>query len=161
MSYVDPNTESRIPLLMSLDIYVPRDERFGHLKQSDFLGYGLKSITQFLLPTLTDLSSTISNEFKSFEDVLQIYEGGFKLPEGPLLENLFNNVPSELFKQILPRDDEGFFKYPMPDIIKGIPSYLFHHPKSEVEFVYMTSVKMWWQRTRLHGGMMKSLLEKW
>ncbi|KAL8465038.1 hypothetical protein ACS0TY_034497 [Phlomoides rotata] len=30
----DPNTESRIPLLMSLNIYVPRDERFGHLKMS-------------------------------------------------------------------------------------------------------------------------------
>ncbi|KAH0783003.1 hypothetical protein KY290_002601 [Solanum tuberosum] len=28
----DPNCESRIPLLMSLDIYVPRDKRFGHVK---------------------------------------------------------------------------------------------------------------------------------
>ncbi|KAL1536016.1 Lox4p [Salvia divinorum] len=115
----DPNSESRIPLLMTLNIYVPRDERFGHLKQSDFLGYGLKSVTQFLLPEFTDLIATLGNEFKSFEDVLQIYEGGFKLPEGPLFENLFNNVPPEMFKQILPRDNEGFFKYPMPDIIKA------------------------------------------
>ncbi|KAL1561907.1 Lox4p [Salvia divinorum] len=114
----DPNTESRIPLLMSLNIYVPRDERFGHLKLSDFLGYGLKSIFQFLLPEFTDLCASLSNEFESFEDALQIYEGGFKLPEGPLLNSLYDNVPLELLKQILPRDDEGLFKYPMPDIIK-------------------------------------------
>ncbi|XP_047951982.1 probable linoleate 9S-lipoxygenase 5 [Salvia hispanica] len=114
----DPNTESRIPLLMSLNIYVPRDERFGHLKLSDFLGYGLKSIFQFLLPEFTDLCASLSNEFESFEDALEIYEGGFKLPEGPLLKNLYDNVPLELLKQILPRDDEGLFKYPVPDIIK-------------------------------------------
>ncbi|XP_047954601.1 probable linoleate 9S-lipoxygenase 5 [Salvia hispanica] len=114
----DPNTESRIPLLMSLNIYVPRDERFGHLKLSDFLGYGLKSITQFLLPELTDLCASLSNEFTSFEDVLQIYEGGIKLPEGPLLQNIYDNVPVELLSDIFHRDDDGFFKYPMPDIIK-------------------------------------------
>ncbi|XP_042031042.1 probable linoleate 9S-lipoxygenase 5 [Salvia splendens] len=114
----DPNTESRIPLLMSLNIYVPRDERFGHLKLSDFLGYGLKSVFQFLLPVLTDLCATLSNEFESFEDVLQIYEGGFKLPEGPLLQSIYDNVPSELLDDIFNKDAKGFFKYPMPDIIK-------------------------------------------
>lgn len=121
----DPNTESRIPLLMSLNIYVPRDERFGHLKLSDFLGYGLKSIFQFLLPEFTDLCDSLSNEFESFEDALQIYEGGFKLPEGPLLKNIYDNVPLELLKEILPSDGEGVFKYPMPDVIKGTLSIFF------------------------------------
>ncbi|KAI8561386.1 hypothetical protein RHMOL_Rhmol04G0335000 [Rhododendron molle] len=41
----DPKTESRLPLL-SLDIYVPRDERFSHVKMSDFLAYALKSTGQ-------------------------------------------------------------------------------------------------------------------
>ncbi|XP_047955083.1 probable linoleate 9S-lipoxygenase 5 isoform X2 [Salvia hispanica] len=114
----DPNTESRIPLIMSLNIYVPRDERFGHLKMSDFLGYGLKSVFQFLLPVLTDLCATLSNEFESFEDVLKIYEEGFKLPEGALLQNIYDNVPMELLNDVFHRDAKGFFKYPMPDIIK-------------------------------------------
>ncbi|KAH6772502.1 lipoxygenase 1 [Perilla frutescens var. hirtella] len=114
----DPKSESRIPLLMSLNIYVPRDERFGHLKLSDFLGYGLKSIFQFLLPEFTDLCESISNEFESFDDALQIYEGGIKLPEGPLLKNIYDNVPLELLKEILPTDGEGLFKYPMPDVIQ-------------------------------------------
>lgn len=48
----DPKVESRLPLVTSLDIYVPRDERFGHLKMSDFLGFGLKSVAQVLYPGL-------------------------------------------------------------------------------------------------------------
>ncbi|KAL8527991.1 hypothetical protein ACS0TY_005706 [Phlomoides rotata] len=114
----DPNTESRIPLLMSLNIYVPRDERFGHLKMSDFLGYGLKSIAQFLLPELKDVCQSISNEFDSFEDALKIYEGGFKLPNSSRLKSIYDNVPLELLKEILPTDGEGLFKFPTPKVIQ-------------------------------------------
>ncbi|KAL0384812.1 UNVERIFIED_CONTAM: putative linoleate 9S-lipoxygenase 5 [Sesamum radiatum] len=114
----DPNSESRIPLLMSLDIYVPRDERFGHIKMSDFLGYGLKSIFQFLLPEFKDLCESISNEFDSFEEAHEIYEGGFKLPDGPLLKSIYDNIPLELLKELLPSDGEGLFKYPMPKVIQ-------------------------------------------
>ncbi|PHU01168.1 hypothetical protein BC332_30955 [Capsicum chinense] len=46
----DPNSKNKIPLLMSLGIYVPRDKLFGHLKMSDFLTLSLKSIMQMLLP---------------------------------------------------------------------------------------------------------------
>ncbi|KAL2490537.1 Linoleate 9S-lipoxygenase 1 [Abeliophyllum distichum] len=114
----DPNSESRIPLLTSLDIYVPRDERFGHLKMSDFLAYALKSVVQFLLPEFEDLCDSTRNEFDSFKDVLQIYEGGFKLPDGPLLKNIFDNIPLEMLKELLRSDGEGAFKFPMPQVIK-------------------------------------------
>ncbi|KAL8464800.1 hypothetical protein ACS0TY_034339 [Phlomoides rotata] len=103
---------------MSLNIYVPRDERFGHLKMSDFLGYGIKSLAQFLLPEFKDLCDSISNEFDSFEDALKIYEGGFKLPDGPLLKSIYDNVPLELLKEILPTDGEGLFKFPTPKVIQ-------------------------------------------
>lgn len=115
----DPNSESRIPLLTSLDIYIPRDERFGHLKMSDFLAYALKSVVQFLLPEFEDLCDSIHNEFDSFEDILQIYEGGFKLPEGPFLKNIFENIPFEMLKELLRSDGEGLFKFPLPQVIKG------------------------------------------
>ncbi|KAK7377356.1 hypothetical protein VNO80_02779 [Phaseolus coccineus] len=32
------------------EVYVPRDENFGHLKSSDFLAYGIKSLSQYDLP---------------------------------------------------------------------------------------------------------------
>ncbi|KAI4329123.1 hypothetical protein L6164_021422 [Bauhinia variegata] len=41
----DPSSESR-----SNSVYIPRDERFSHLKMSDFLTYGLKSLSHDLRP---------------------------------------------------------------------------------------------------------------
>ncbi|KAF3967987.1 hypothetical protein CMV_008063, partial [Castanea mollissima] len=113
----DPNTESRLKLLMSLNIYVPRDERFGHLKLSDFLAYALKSVGQFLKPELESLFDSTPNEFDTFKDVLRLYEGGFKLPDG-LLKDIRDNIPAEMLKEVFPTDGEGLLKYPMPQVIE-------------------------------------------
>ncbi|KAF8018099.1 hypothetical protein BT93_H3105 [Corymbia citriodora subsp. variegata] len=114
----DPNTESRLPLLMTLNIYVPRDERFGHLKMSDFLADALKAVGQFLKPELESICDSTPNEFDSFQDVLNLYEGGIKLPDGPLLECLKQSIPLELIKELLRTDGEGLLEYPMPQVIK-------------------------------------------
>ncbi|KAL3330107.1 hypothetical protein AABB24_034123 [Solanum stoloniferum] len=114
----DPKSESRIPLLMSLDIYVPRDERFGHIKLSDFLTYALKSIVQFLIPEFQALFDSTPDEFDSFEDVLKLYEGGIKLPQGPFLKALTDSIPLEILKEIIRTDGEGKFKFPTPQVIQ-------------------------------------------
>ncbi|XP_055816735.1 probable linoleate 9S-lipoxygenase 5 [Solanum dulcamara] len=114
----DRNTESRIPLLMSLDIYVPRDERFGHVKLSDFLTFALKSISQLLLPEFKALFDSTPNEFDSFADVLKLYEGGIKLPQGPLFKAITDTIPLEMLKEILHTDGEGLLKYPTPQVIQ-------------------------------------------
>ncbi|XP_057424124.1 probable linoleate 9S-lipoxygenase 5 [Lotus japonicus] len=112
----DPNSESRLNLALSLDIYVPRDERFGHLKLADFLAYALKSIVQVLKPELESLSDSTPNEFDSFEDVLKLYEGGIEVPEG-LLRDVRDNIPGEMLKEIFRTDGERFLKFPMPQVI--------------------------------------------
>ncbi|EEF49838.1 probable linoleate 9S-lipoxygenase 5 [Ricinus communis] len=114
----DPKYESRLSLLLSLNIYVPRDERFGHLKMADFLAYALKSIAQFIKPELEAVFDKTPNEFDSFDDVLKLYEGGLKLPEGPLLDNIIKNIPLEMLKEIFRTDGERLFKFPMPQVIK-------------------------------------------
>ncbi|XP_040987357.1 probable linoleate 9S-lipoxygenase 5 [Juglans microcarpa x Juglans regia] len=113
----DPNCESRLPLL-SLDIYVPRDERFGHVKFSDFLAYALKSLVQILLPELKSLCDKTINEFDTFEDVLNLYEGGVKLPNGPTLSKIRERIPWELLRELVRNDGERFLKFPIPDVIK-------------------------------------------
>ncbi|CAN0856712.1 Linoleate 9S-lipoxygenase 5 [Linum grandiflorum] len=113
----DPNSESRLPLV-SLDIYVPRDERFGHVKFSDFLAYGLKSIVQVLVPEIYSLSDKTINEFDSFEDVFNLYEGGIKLPSKAKISKIRNNIPWELLKELVRNDGERFLKFPTPDVIK-------------------------------------------
>lgn len=118
LCFTDPNTESRLPLL-SLDIYVPRDERFGHIKFSDFLAYAMKSIAQILLPELKSICDKTPNEFDSFEDVMKLYEGGITLPDGAL-KKLKDRIPWEMLKELFRTDGEQFLKFPMPDVIKGI-----------------------------------------
>lgn len=113
----DPNSEKRLPLL-SLDIYVPRDERFGHLKFSDFLAYALKSLVQVLLPELTSLCDKTINEFDTFEDVLRLYEGGLKLPSGHTLSKMRERIPWELLRELARTDGERFLKFPIPAVIK-------------------------------------------
>ncbi|XP_010025193.2 probable linoleate 9S-lipoxygenase 5 [Eucalyptus grandis] len=114
----DPTTESRLPLLMSLNVYVPRDERLGHLKMSDFVAYTLKAVGQFLKPELESICDSMPNEFDSFQDVLNLYEGGIKLPDSPLLESLKENIPLEMLKILVRTDGEGLLEYPMPQVIK-------------------------------------------
>ncbi|XP_010905215.1 probable linoleate 9S-lipoxygenase 4 [Elaeis guineensis] len=113
----DPNSESRLPLL-SLNIYVPRDERFGHLKMSDFLAYALKSLTQSLQPLLNTVFDKTPMEFDSLQDVLNLYEGGLKLPEFPALEEIKDRIPLEMIKELVRSDGEQVLKLPLPQVIK-------------------------------------------
>jgi linoleate 9S-lipoxygenase len=112
---------------MILNIYVPRDERFGHVKMSDFLAFALKSIGQFLKPELESVFDRTPNEFDSFQDVLKLYEGGIKLPEA-VLEYIRDNIHAELLKEVFPTDGEGLLKYPMPQVIEGIISFSSAQP---------------------------------
>lgn len=120
----DAKSESRLPLL-SLNIYVPRDERFSHVKFSDFLAYAAKSLGQILIPEIASLSNKTINEFDSFKDVGNLYEGGIKIPDNAMADKLKECIPLELIKELLRNDGEGLFKFPIPDVIKG--SYLLNY----------------------------------
>ncbi|KAL3505902.1 hypothetical protein ACH5RR_031284 [Cinchona calisaya] len=113
----DPKTESRLPLL-NLNIYVPRDERFNHVKFSDFIAYAVKSVGQVLLPEIASLFDKTKNEFDSFQDVVNLYEGGFKLPNGNTINKFKQCISLELLKELVRSDGEGIMKFPVPDVIK-------------------------------------------
>ena len=111
-----------------LEIYVPRDEQFGPLKLSGFLGYGIKSIVQFYVSEFWARFDGTRDEFDSFEDVLKIYDGGLKLPDG-IRESYRKILPLETLKALSPSDGEGLAKLPMPQIIsKGtICKFIAHN----------------------------------
>ncbi|ONK55907.1 uncharacterized protein A4U43_C10F2180 [Asparagus officinalis] len=113
----DPNTESRLPGI-GLDIYVPRDERFGHLKLSDFLGNAIKVLAEALVPALNALFDKTPLEFDTFQDVLNLYERGIVLPDCPELDEIKDGFPLELIKDLLPSSGEHLFRLPTPDIIE-------------------------------------------
>lgn len=116
----DPRHESRLPLLKSLSIYVPRDERFSHLKLSDVIAYGLKSVIQFLVPEAEAQFDSTPREFDSLKDILELYEGGNKLPDFPFLESIRKEIPFPILKEILRTDGERPVHFPTPQVIKGM-----------------------------------------
>ncbi|XP_028771609.1 linoleate 9S-lipoxygenase 5-like [Neltuma alba] len=116
----DPKSEKRL-FLLNLNIYVPRDEQFGPLKFSDFLAYALKSIFPVLfqlLPEINSPSRLTTNEFETFEDVLNIYKGSIKLPNSCTQAKIRHLIPWELLRELARNDGERFLKLPMPDVIK-------------------------------------------
>ncbi|CAM8938149.1 unnamed protein product [Rhodiola kirilowii] len=115
----DPTCESRIHILKSIQVYVPRDERFSHLKLSDVVAYGLKALGPFILAEAEDIADGVLNEFNTLEDTLAVYEGGIKLPSGNLLNNVRKSLPCETLREILRNDGERFMKFPMPHVIAG------------------------------------------
>ncbi|KOM26945.1 hypothetical protein LR48_Vigan346s002700 [Vigna angularis] len=98
----------------SSKIYVPRDEHFGHLKSSDFLCFGIKSISRNVWPHLKpQLDSNISkNEFESFDEVHHLSEGGIKLP----LDTLSKISSLPLLQEIFRTDGENVLKFSVPHV---------------------------------------------
>nr|XP_009406046.1 PREDICTED: linoleate 9S-lipoxygenase 6-like [Musa acuminata subsp. malaccensis] len=119
MTRKDPNTESRLGTLNTLNIYVPRDERFGHVKMGDFLTYGIKAVVNGLLPVLDAIVNVTPFEFDSFEDIMRLYEEGIPVPYVPLFDELRQSIPFEMVKEVL-RVEGGqrLLKLPKPQIIK-------------------------------------------
>ncbi|KAL6893707.1 hypothetical protein ACP4OV_007805 [Aristida adscensionis] len=117
-----PNSESRLQPLLNLNIYVPRDERFGHLKKSDFIGYGLKALIEALVPAVGVVIDDERYEFDSFEDILGMYEQGPEKPNNPIVEEIKKNIPCELLmfiRGMLPvGGHDNLLKMPLPQVIK-------------------------------------------
>jgi hypothetical protein len=116
---------------------VPRDERFGHIKKSDFYGYAIKALVNAVIPAIRTYVDLSPGEFDSFKDIMKLYEGGIQLPKIPALEDLRKQFPLELVKDVLPVGGDYLLKLPMPQIIKGrsIVSSLRANP----EFVFNSS----------------------
>ncbi|KAK3146378.1 hypothetical protein QOZ80_3BG0265360 [Eleusine coracana subsp. coracana] len=113
----DPNSESRLSLVQQ--IYIPRDERFGHLKMADFLGYSIKALAKGIVPAVRTYVDTTPGEFDSFDDIMRnLYEGGIKLPKIQALEDMRKLFPLQLIKDLIPDGGDYLLKLPMPQIIK-------------------------------------------
>ncbi|KAL9691249.1 hypothetical protein QQ045_011668 [Rhodiola kirilowii] len=115
----DLNCESKIHILESIKVYVPRDEGFSHLKLSDVVAYGLKALGPFILAEAEDIKDGVLNEFNTLEDTLAIYEGGIKLPGGHHLNQVRKSLPCQTLREILRNDGEHFMKFPTPHVIAG------------------------------------------
>jgi linoleate 9S-lipoxygenase len=120
---------------------VPRDERFGHIKKSDFYGYAIKALVNAVIPAIRTYVDLSPGEFDSFKDIMKLYEGGIQLPKIPALEDLRKQFPLELVKDVLPVGGDYLLKLPMPQIVKGRSSLR----ANDAELVFNLVVKYGYQ----------------
>ncbi|KAK7381796.1 hypothetical protein VNO80_00343 [Phaseolus coccineus] len=95
------------------DTYIPRDENFGHLKSSDFLTNGIKSLAQNVLPQFQSAFG-LNAEFDKFDDVRGLFEGGLQLPT----DVISKISPIPVIKEIFRTDGEQVLKFPQPHVIQ-------------------------------------------
>ncbi|XWS64537.1 hypothetical protein CRYUN_Cryun05aG0012600 [Craigia yunnanensis] len=114
----DPNTESRNFLPASFtNVYVPRDEQFGHLKKSDFIAFNLKSLVNSVIPFFKAFVNLTPNEYDSFKEVDDLYFNGIPIPTDAL-NQLASNIPIEMMKEFFRTDGQQLLKFPAPQVVE-------------------------------------------
>ncbi|KAI5071290.1 hypothetical protein GOP47_0013541 [Adiantum capillus-veneris] len=124
MTKADPKSEEPTGLIEL--VYVPRDERFDHIKKADFLASSIKSFLHELLPTIERLLQG-NDDFDNFQDIKKLYDDGFSIPMDDLKsalsrkerENEFKN-PLEIIRELTDDDsgDDSLIKFPKPQLIQ-------------------------------------------
>ncbi|KHN45340.1 Linoleate 13S-lipoxygenase 2-1, chloroplastic [Glycine soja] len=108
----DPSYEKR-----SSSFYVPRDETFSEVKQSQFTKTTISSGVSAVLESLDAILTDQNLGFRSFEDIDTIYKEGFKL--SPLKENGLN-----FLQRVIPRlikaanDSQNLLRFDTPETVK-------------------------------------------
>ncbi|XVF41917.1 hypothetical protein PTKIN_Ptkin01aG0319400 [Pterospermum kingtungense] len=116
----DPNTESRNFLSVNpFNIYVPRDEQFGHLKTSDFVAYNLKGFVNQILPLFEAFVDLTPNEFESFKEVDNLYYNGIPLPTDVLNQVTSQIIPLPMMGEVFRTDGQQLLKFSVPQVIEA------------------------------------------
>ncbi|KAK4253803.1 hypothetical protein QN277_010431 [Acacia crassicarpa] len=70
-------------------------------------------------PLLESAFNFTSNEFNSFDEARELYEGGFQLPQDAR-KNISEKMPIPMLKELFRTDGEqALSRYPTPKVIKG------------------------------------------
>ncbi|EFJ33747.1 lipoxygenase [Selaginella moellendorffii] len=98
--------------------YIPSDERFGSVKNSDFLADGLKALTHSVLPALESII-TFDQTFDSLKEIKDLYDHGFDISELVTSPVRGMQTPLEFFNEFTAdTGNTSYMKYPLPQILK-------------------------------------------
>lgn len=111
--FTDPSYEKR-----SSSFYVPRDETFSEVKQSQFTKTTISSGVSAVLESLDAILTDQNLGFRSFEDIDTIYKEGFKLP--PLKGNGLNFLQRTVPRLIeAANDSQNLLRFDTPETLKS------------------------------------------
>ena len=108
--------------MISLDIFVPPDERFSSKKLSDFISSSAQAAVYCLSHEAKQLFQQESDDYNSFDEVHNMFSGNRSRSqevEGWITEKLKNVLPAKLFKEVTDVNKKNPQKFPIPQIIAG------------------------------------------
>lgn len=115
MTFADPTKERRLE--KGDTMYVPRDESFEQIKQTNFIANSLRGLVHRLVPAITDYFDETPGEFDAFSDIEKLYHQGLKLNSEDLDSEPANRFLVDSF---------------LPDIVRGL-SVAHKEPKQVKE----------------------------
>lgn len=116
--HADPTMERRV----LRNFYIPRDENFDGVKQSDFLVDQLTSAAHNLVPAIQQLLSGGNNEFRNFKEVRNLYEDGLHLAKQlqqvkDTKDQTQKMDPFQVVKNLGADDRQDVLKFTIPQVI--------------------------------------------
>jgi len=100
------------------NFYVPRDEVFSEIKQTQFITTTVSSGVSLVLESLDAILSDQDRGFVSFEDIDTLYKEGIHLPQ--LQANAWN-----LLQRVIPKflsvinDTQNLLRFDTPEALKS------------------------------------------
>ncbi|RDX97652.1 Linoleate 13S-lipoxygenase 2-1, chloroplastic, partial [Mucuna pruriens] len=111
-SDADPLSEKK-----TSNFYVPRDEVFGEIKQTQFTTTTVSSGLSAILDSLDAILTDLNLGFVSFDDIDKLYKEGFQLPQ--LHANGFNLLQTVVPKLLsVVNDSQNLLRFDAPESLK-------------------------------------------
>lgn len=107
----------------SASVYVPRDEAFAEIKQTQFTKTIVSSGLRAILQSLDSVVTTQNLAFSSFEDIDMLFKDGFTVPQLKHKGLLQSIIPS-LIKAA--SDSEQVLRFDPPEPIKSEYVFITH-----------------------------------
>ncbi|KHN21708.1 Linoleate 13S-lipoxygenase 2-1, chloroplastic [Glycine soja] len=110
-SEADPSSEKK-----ASNFYVPRDEIFSEIKQTQFTTTTISSAVSLVLESLDAILTDQSLGFVSFEDIDTLYKEGFHVPALQANGNALQRVIPKLLSVV--NDKQNLLRFDTPDAFK-------------------------------------------
>ncbi|XP_058196669.1 probable linoleate 9S-lipoxygenase 7 isoform X2 [Rhododendron vialii] len=104
---------------ITLDMYVPPDERVSPQKLSELISNSIQAGLHFILPEAKLLFTNASTgSFESFDEICDLFTSSrSQVLEGWVAEKLKSMLPPEIFKKITRASKKNRTKFPLPQVI--------------------------------------------
>lgn len=118
----DPKSESRPS--GSEVTFIPPDERFPHTDFTDFGAHTTNAFANLIVPEITEGSE---NEFKTFEQIEQLYVRGFQSRYNSLEKLLRHENPLQIVHGLLESaEDNPLIEFARPQVFAGENMLIFY-----------------------------------